>query len=132
MSINLNAFFEADRCRCRCCKRAFLSIELRAGLCFDCRATEARARAVIEDTARGDFEHDPSDDCGCDRCATTRQELNERYDALCDAIDDGELVFERDRAVPHAGLYGDAQVFRGWVCLAGTPSNEACDPGEVA
>jgi hypothetical protein len=44
----------------------------------------------------------------------------------------GELVFERDRAVPHAGLYGDAQVFRGWVCLAGTPSNEACDPGEVA
>jgi hypothetical protein len=86
----------------------------------------------VSDAARGDFEHDPSDDCGCDRCATTRQELNERYDALCDAIDDGELVFERDRAVPHAGLYGDAQVFRGWVCLAGTPSNEACDPGEVA
>lgn len=108
MSINLNAFFEADRCTR--CDRPHLAIELRAGLCFDCRATEARARAVIEDTARGDFDHDPADDCGCDRCVLTRAELNERYDALSAEIDDGV-----------------------WLCLAGDgPENSAVDSGEAA
>lgn len=128
--VNPNAFFDAARCRH--CNRPFLAIELRANLCIDCHTAEATARAVIDATARGEFEHDPSDDCGCDRCTLARQELNERYDALCRDVDDGELVYELDRVVPHAGLYGDAQVFRGWVCLAGTPSNSAYDPGEVA
>ena len=91
---------------------------------------QAHARAVVAATVRGDFTHDPADDCGCDRCAATRAELNERYDAMASALDDGALAWELDRATPHAGLYGAARLYRGW-CV-GVPSNSAVDPGEAA
>lgn len=91
---------------------------------------QAHARSVVAATVRGDFEHDPADDCGCDRCAATRAELNERYDAMASAIDDGALAWELDRATPHAGLYGAARLYRGW--YGGAPSNSSIDPAEVA
>lgn len=120
---------------CDSCTKPHLALTLADGLCVVCLASRSRtlalaaqsipaplvslaadvvrethALAVVESTIRGDFDHDPADDCGCDRCVLTRAELNERYDALSAEIDDGV-----------------------WLCLAGDgPENSAVDSGEAA